>query len=164
MHLVLLDGFAVGGKLWFLKFGDHIVAALAVTHQEEELMNEDLVVRVFVVWILHLLLVLQVLLNSLDVLLEVLPLLLVALEHTLVLMDPCAYQLVAHCFINQSERPLYYTLLQGYVCLLQLLLNQSERVYARTDILYREMISPVENEGSCHEFYIAHGLSVIQVL
>ena len=150
LHLVLLDGLAIDRELRLLQLRYHVISPLAVAQQEQEFMDEELVVGVFVVGVAHLLLVLEVFLHAPDVPLEVLSLLLLALQHRPVLLYPGADQLIRYRLVYQAERPLNDRLLQGDVGFFELLLDKGESVDARTDVLQREEVAPVEHQRCGH--------------
>jgi hypothetical protein len=108
LHLVLLDALPLSGEFWEGQFLDRLNLPATVAQQEYELMNEQLVHRILIVRVVHLLFLLEVSLDGPHVSLEVFPGLLLALEVWSVLLDPLADQLETCRLIYQVESLQYY--------------------------------------------------------
>jgi hypothetical protein len=100
LHVILLDAPALGYELRMRQLGYHFEALPSVCQKEQELVNKELVVRVFIIRVRHALLLFEILLHSSDVLLEVLPLFLLALKHAPILLNPRLYELLARGLVD----------------------------------------------------------------
>ena len=103
LHLILLDALPLSGKFWEGQFLDRFNLPTSIAQQEYELVDEQLVYRILIIRVVHLLLLLEVSLDGPNVPLEVFPCLLLALEVGTVLLDPLADQLETCRLINQVE-------------------------------------------------------------
>ena len=164
MHLILLDALSLSGELGHREFLNGFYLVPPIAEKEEELVDEQLVHRCLIIWVIHLLLLLEVTFDGPDVFLEVFPLLLLALKEWPILLDPLPDQLITHCLVNEVKSVQDHVLIQRQVGTLALLFHEGEGVDARSDLFNGEKVPLQDDDRRGHQLDVTYCLSVIQVL
>lgn len=101
MHLILSDRPPLSSELRLGKSTNHLDAISSVAEKEQELMEEESIMRVLFIWVLEMLDFFKILLHLSYIVLKLLAIFLLTFEHRPILLYPCSHQVLTDRFIDE---------------------------------------------------------------